>query len=101
MSWLYTVKQQSLWCSLGVLRVEAEASTDSRPLSAFTPRKGEGIFLLGKSKIDPPAEPNMRIDFQFDQAAFDIRYMPPADDMPCRRFPCSLDMACMNMYACG
>lgn len=56
--------------------MEAEASTDSRPLPGFTPRKGEGIFLFGKSKSDPPEAPNMRIDFQFDTAAFDFRCVP-------------------------
>jgi hypothetical protein len=32
-----------------VLQVEAEASTDSRPLPGFTPRQGAGFPLLGKS----------------------------------------------------
>jgi hypothetical protein len=77
-----SVQHSSLKCSVGVLRVEAEASTDSRPLPGFTPRSGEGIFLFGKSKTNPPAEKNMRIDFQFDQAAFDFRYIPAAESLP-------------------
>lgn len=30
----------------------------------------------GKSSVGPPARPNMRIDFQFDQAAFTFRKLP-------------------------
>ena len=56
-----------------MLRVEAEANTDSRPLPGFTPRKGAGLALFGKSKTEPPAKKNMRVDFQFDQAAFNFR----------------------------
>lgn len=56
-----------------MLKVEAEASTESRPREGFTPRRGAGLPLFGKSQTGPPAKPNMRIDFQFDQAAFDIR----------------------------
>ena len=43
------------WTCLPVLQVEAEASTDSRPLPGFTPRKGPGLPLLGKSVTYPPA----------------------------------------------
>ena len=40
---------------LAPLQVEAEASTDSRPLPGFTPRKGAGLPFLGKSVTYPPA----------------------------------------------
>ena len=60
-------------CSVGVLRVEAEASTDKRPLHGFTPRKGKGLAVFGKSQTGPPAKKDMRIDFQFDRAAFNFR----------------------------
>jgi len=56
-----------------VLKVEAEASTDARPRPGFTPRKGAGIPLFGKSQVGPPARRGMRIDFQFDTAAFAFR----------------------------
>eukprot|EP00892_Ulva_mutabilis_P007085 jgi/Ulvmu1/4749/UM020_0033.1 len=62
--------------SVGVLTVEAMASTGSRPLQGFTPRKGAGLALFGKSSVEPPAKDNMRIDFQFDQAAFDFKALP-------------------------
>lgn len=45
-------------------QVEAQASTDGRPLPGFTPRQGEGLPLFGKSNNYPAARPNMRIDFQ-------------------------------------
>ncbi|CAL8460873.1 g404 [Coccomyxa elongata] len=61
---------------IGQLKVEAEANTDSRPLLGFTPRKGKGLPIFGKSKTDPPAKKDMRIDFQFDRAAFDFRFLP-------------------------
>lgn len=86
-------QKQGLKCSV-VLKVEAEASTETRPLEGFTPRKGEGIFLFGKSKTDPPAEPNMRIDFQFDTAAFDIRCM----HVICK--PCGFDAQHPNAEYC-
>ena len=57
-------------CRYGVLKVEAEASTDSIPRLGFTPRQGPGLFLFGKSQFGPPAKKDFRIDFQFDQAAF-------------------------------
>lgn len=57
-------------------QVQAEASTDSRPLAGFTPRQGAGLPLFGKSFNQPPARPNGRIDFQFDQAAFHFRFLP-------------------------
>lgn len=73
----YTTKSgpyiQAYACRIGKLKVEAEASTDSRPLPGFTPRAGPGLALFGKSNTDPPVRPNMRINFQFDQAAFDIK----------------------------
>jgi hypothetical protein len=57
----------------GYLRVEAEASTSERPLDGFTPRQGAGLPLFGKSFNTPPAAgPKSRIDFQFDQAAFNL-----------------------------
>jgi len=63
----------------GYLKVEAQASTDSRPLQGFTPREGAGDFLwgvFGKSTSFPPARPDSRIDFQFDQAAFYFSFLP-------------------------
>ena len=50
-------------------QVEAEANTDRRPLPGFTPRSGEGLpfGIMGKSSTQPPARPNLRVDFQFDQ----------------------------------
>ena len=56
-----------------MLKVEAGASTDSRPRQGFTPRRGAGLPLFGKSQTGPPARQGLRIDFQFDQAAFDFR----------------------------
>jgi hypothetical protein len=52
-----------------VLQVEAEASTDSRPLPGFTPREGKGLpfGILGVSSAEPPARRDLRIDFQFDR----------------------------------
>lgn len=67
----------STLCSVDILKVEALASTDSRPLKGFTPRKSAGLALFGKSSMKPPAKDNMRIDFKFDQAAFDFKYEPP------------------------
>ena len=66
------------WLQVGYLRVEAEASTDLRPLPGFTPRRGEGLpfGLLGRSSTAPPAKPGLRIDFQFDRAAFSFRVLP-------------------------
>jgi hypothetical protein len=63
---------------VGLLKVEAEASTDTRPLPGFTPRKGKGLpfGILGVSSTDPPASKNLRIDFQFDQAAFYFKKLP-------------------------
>ncbi|KAG1662067.1 hypothetical protein FOA52_005314 [Chlamydomonas sp. UWO 241] len=62
--------------SVGFLRVEALASTDARPLPDWTPRRGAGLPLFGKSNTYPPARPNMRIDFQFDNAAFHFKALP-------------------------
>lgn len=70
---MYEQSEGSWYCSVGVLKVEAMASTDVRPLDGFTPRKGQGISLFGKSSIEPPVKDNMRIDFQFDKAAFDFK----------------------------
>jgi hypothetical protein len=63
---------------IGLLKVEAEASTDTRPLPGFTPRKGKGLPLgiLGVSSTTPPATKNLRINFQFDQAAFYFKKLP-------------------------
>lgn len=60
----------------GVLRVEAEANTDSRPLPGFIPRKGAGLPLFGKSSTYPPPGPDIRIDFQFSKGAFDFSFLP-------------------------
>lgn len=62
--------------NIGYLRVEAEASIESKPLPNFTPRQGAGIPLLGKSSTYPPARPNSRIDFAFDRAAFYFSFLP-------------------------
>lgn len=35
-------------------QVEAEGNTDSRPLPSFTPRRGKGIPIFGKSSNTPP-----------------------------------------------
>ena len=35
-------------------QVEAEGNTDSRPLPGFTPRKGKGLPIFGKSSSTPP-----------------------------------------------
>ena len=40
--------------TLVTMQVEAEGNTDSRPLPGFTPRKGKGLPIFGKSKSDPP-----------------------------------------------
>lgn len=69
------VWSKKMWegCRIGILRVEAEASTDSRPLEGFTPRCGTGLAIFGKSQTGPPVRKHMRIDFQFDKAAFEFR----------------------------
>ncbi|WIA42374.1 hypothetical protein OEZ86_008379 [Tetradesmus obliquus] len=61
---------------LGYLKVEAEASIETRPLPGFTPRRGAGLPLFGKSFAYPPVRANSRIDFQFDKAAFYIKLLP-------------------------
>ncbi len=50
---LQTETPQLCWFA----QVEAEANTDSRPLEGFTPRKGAGIPLFGKSSTYPPPGP--------------------------------------------
>ncbi|MEW5309719.1 MAG: hypothetical protein WDW38_001582 [Sanguina aurantia] len=62
--------------TVGYLKVEAEASIESRPLDGFTPRVGEGMPLFGKSSNYPAAKPDSRIDFQFDTAAFYFSFLP-------------------------
>lgn len=56
---------------VGYLRVEAQAATDSRPLPGFTPRRGQGLpfGIMGTSSTVPPARPDLRVNFQFDQCA--------------------------------
>jgi hypothetical protein len=52
-AWLacaYASNNNSCFCA----QVEAEGNTDSRPLPGFTPRKGKGLPIFGKSKSDPP-----------------------------------------------
>ncbi len=44
--------KQTMRC---VAQVEAEAITDNRPRAGFTPRRGKGFPLLGKSETYPPA----------------------------------------------
>jgi len=66
---------------LGELRVQALASTTSRPLQGFTPRKGDGLILgflpvFGVSRTEPPTDPTTRIDFRFDNAGFDLNVLP-------------------------
>lgn len=63
---------------IGYLKVEAEASTDARPIPGFEPRRGVGLpfGLLGVSSTEPPASPNVRVDFQFDRAAFYFKALP-------------------------
>mmetsp|Transcript_21503 Transcript_21503/g.51297 ORF Transcript_21503/g.51297 Transcript_21503/m.51297 type:complete len:432 (-) Transcript_21503:202-1497(-) len=61
---------------VGILRVEALANTDTRPIPGFIPRRGAGFPLLGKSSTEPPSAPNTRIDFQFDRAAFNFNRLP-------------------------
>lgn len=66
---------------LGELRVQALASTASRPLPGFTPRKGDGLIfgvipLFGVSRTEPPSDPTARIDFAFDNAGFDLTVLP-------------------------
>ena len=65
-----------VWCDAPVLQVEAEASTEAAPLAGFTPRKGVGLALFGRSDSRPPSRPGMRIDFQFDRAAFTFKFLP-------------------------
>jgi hypothetical protein len=64
--------------AVGFLKVEAEASTERRPIPGFVPRRGAGLpfGLLGTSSSEPPAAPDMRVDFAFDRAAFYFRALP-------------------------
>ncbi len=39
----------------GVLKVMAEANTDTRPIPGFVPRRGAGFKFLGTSVNYPPA----------------------------------------------
>eukprot|EP00752_Nemacystus_decipiens_P010884 g9677.t1 len=65
---------------VGQLRVTALASTPSRPMEGFVPRRGDGKFfglnILGVSQTTPPEDPSGRIDFQFDEAGFDFKALP-------------------------
>lgn len=72
---LHCICDRMIICS----QVEAQASTESNPLEGFVPRQGEGLLpmLFGKSITNaPPARSNMRIDFQFDFAAFTFSFLP-------------------------
>lgn len=64
--------------SVGYLKVEAEASTERRPIPGFVPRRGSGLpfGLLGVSSTEPPARKDLRIDFAFDRAAFYFNALP-------------------------
>lgn len=64
--------------SVGYLKVEAEASVDSRPIPGFVPRQKEGLpfGILGRSNTDPPVKKNIRVDFGFDKAAFYFKSLP-------------------------
>ncbi len=68
--------------NVGFLKVEAAASTDQQPLANFTPRKGKGFFIFGSSSSVPPAKVNTRLDFQFDTAAFNLRFLPEGVTIP-------------------
>ena len=72
--------------AFGELRVEALASTDSRPLEGFTPREGDGRigawYPLGRSDVSPPSKAETRIDFKFDYAAFAFRDLAIAVPYP-------------------
>lgn len=61
---------------IGTLKVEAEASTGSNTRPGFVPRQKPGLAVFGKSSNTPPAHPNMRVDFQFDKAAFAFNALP-------------------------
>jgi len=66
---------------LGDLKVAAMASTASRPIPGFSPRRGDGrilgLNLFGVSKTAVPAsDPDARIDFQFVDAGFDLSLLP-------------------------
>ncbi|CAM9252619.1 unnamed protein product [Laminaria digitata] len=65
---------------VGQLRVTALASTVSKPMEGFVPRRGDGLFfglnILGVSQTTPPKDPSARIDFQFDEAGFDFKAFP-------------------------
>lgn len=61
---------------VGTLKVEAEASTDSNTRPGFVPRQKPGLAVFGKSSNTPPVHPNMRVDFQFDKAAFAFNALP-------------------------
>ncbi|CAM9553482.1 unnamed protein product, partial [Choristocarpus tenellus] len=66
--------------NVGQLRVTALASTEAKPLEDFVPRRGDGRFfglnVLGVSKVTPPENPKARIDFQFDEAGFELKILP-------------------------
>lgn len=66
----------------GVLRVEAEANTNARPLPGFTPRKGVGLPIFGKSSTYPPSGKDIRVDFQFSKGAFQFKPLPFAIPYP-------------------
>lgn len=68
----------------GFLKVEAAASTDQVPLDGFVPRKGKGLpfGILGTSTTDPPTKKNIRVDFQFDSAAFYFKPIPVSIPYP-------------------
>ena len=68
--------QRQLQLRRTTTQVEAEASTDTRPIPGFQPRQGAGLPLFGKSFTYPAARPNSRIDFQFDKAAFHFKFLP-------------------------
>lgn len=63
---------------VGFLKVEAAASTDSKPLPDFEPRKGKGLpfGILGTSSVEQPSKVHTRLDFQFDKAAFYFTIVP-------------------------
>lgn len=64
------------------LKVDALASTAAYPLAELTERKGEGkilglnllgVSLVGEEAKPDPNRPDSRVDFVFDEGAFDFR----------------------------
>lgn len=67
--------QHSLWHVQRLLSVLAGCICHFTVL-CYACRQGAGVPLLGKSFTYPAARRNMRIDFQFDKAAFHFKFLP-------------------------